>query len=159
MGTIILVCAVAELAQLGPNEPADMDVLELLREPEAIIWVIFMIVCSLLGIAASYATLNLPMDSFLKLCSLACVVSFTTVIGSSISKCFGLLSGFELYVSFFLYFVDGVTLMLFTVLANAKCDVSIFVPAQLSSQLVINMITGYLVWGDAKYVEKPVPYI
>ena len=58
-----------------------------------------------------------------------------------------------------LYFLDGIFCMGFTVLANAQCDVAIFIPAQLSSQLVLNMITGYLVWGDSKYVEHPTAYL
>ena len=58
-----------------------------------------------------------------------------------------------------LYFLDGVFCMTFTVLANAQCDVAIYVPAQLSSQLIVNMLTGYLVWGDSKYVEHPTAYL
>merc|ERR1712012_21803 len=46
----------------------------------------------------------------------------------------------------------------FMVLANSQCDVSVFVPAQLSSQLIINMFTGYFVWGDAQYIDRPISY-
>ena len=41
-----------------------------------------------------------------------------------------------------LYLVDGVVCLAGTVLANGHCDVALFIPAQLSSQLVVNMITG-----------------
>lgn len=76
-----------------------------------------------------------------------------------VSKCFGLLSGTALYIAYAVYFVDGTVCMAFTLLANAQCDVSIYIPAQLSSQLVINMITGYLVWGDAQYIEYQEAYL
>lgn len=159
IGTLILVCAVSELAQLGPKEPDDMDVFELLKKPEASLWCAFMIIVSILGMIASYLTISQPLESLPKLCSLTSVVSFTTVIGSSVSKCFSLLSGAGLYAAVAIYFVDGVLLMGFTVVANAQCDVSLYIPAQLASQLVINMITGYLVWGDAAYIDKPLAYI
>jgi len=62
-------------------------------------------------------------------------------------------------MAYAVYLVDGSVCMASTLLANAQCDVSIYIPAQLSSQLVINMITGYLVWGDAQYIEYQAAYL
>mmetsp|Transcript_2170 Transcript_2170/g.5015 ORF Transcript_2170/g.5015 Transcript_2170/m.5015 type:complete len:564 (-) Transcript_2170:113-1804(-) len=159
IGTLILVLAVGELSQIGPQEPDHLDVGELLKVPAAIAWCVTLVICTIFALVASLAALRRPVSPTNKLCSFTLLVSLTTVIGSSLGKCFGLLSGAPLVLIVGLYFLDGVVLMGFTLLANAQCDVSIYIPAQLSSQLVINMITGFLVWGDAKYIDRPVPYI
>eukprot|EP00913_Durusdinium_trenchii_P001849 g1713.t3 len=99
------------------------------------------------------------MESSLKLFLFVSLVTFSTVIGASIGKLLGLVKGTVFALVAFLYFLDGVICLGGTVLANGHCDVSLFIPAQLSSQLVVNMITGYLVWGDAKYVAYPTSYL
>jgi len=127
--------------------------------PQAEAWIALLVIGSVLAMVCAKCTLDRPVESFPKLISITAVVSLTTVIGSSVSKCFGLLSGTSLYIAYAVYFVDGTVCMGATLLANAQCDVSIYIPAQLSSQLVINMVTGYLVWGDARYIQYPEAYL
>ncbi|CAE7262157.1 unnamed protein product, partial [Symbiodinium pilosum] len=159
VGTIVLICAVGELSEIGPNEPSDLPVVELLSEPVAIAWTALLVLGTIVAMYGIYKTNNQPINSPTKLFCFVAVVSFTTVIGASIGKCLGLAQGAALAVVICLYFLDGVFCMGFTVLANAKCDVAIYIPAQLSLQLVVNMVTGYLVWGDAQYVEHPAAYL
>jgi hypothetical protein len=161
LGTLVLLCAVGELGELGPNEPADMDIKQLMSKPQAIAWVVFLVIGTLLAIVGSWSTKDRPVESFLKLGLFTTVVSLTTVLGSSISKTFAsqYLTASEKIAALVIYFIDGCIMMFFTVMANAGCDVSIYIPLQLSSQLVINMGTGYLVWGDAEYIDKPVSYV
>lgn len=158
-GTLLLVCAVAQLSQIGPEEPESPDVGRLLDQPVAIIWILTMVTGALGGIAASRTFKDLPSDSTLKLLSLTSVVTFTTVLGASVGKCFGLLSGLPLFATMLSYLCIGVVCLVYTMIATANCDVSIFIPLQLSSQLVLNMITGFFVWGDSHFVQKPVAYI
>lgn len=87
------------------------------------------------------------------------MVTLTTVIGSSASKFFGLLSGPALVCTYLLYFIDGIFNLSFTVLANKHCDVAVYIPLQLSSQLVVNMFTGFFVWEDARYLGSPIAYL
>jgi len=158
VGTLVLVFAVAELGEIGPNEP-DLPVLELMSDPVAIAWMAFMGISTLVAIYATYKTYGRPIDSTSKLCSFVSVVTLTTVIGASVGKCFLKVKGAAFALVVCLYFLDGIFCMAFTVLANAQCDVAIFIPAQLSSQLVLNMLTGYLVWGDGAYVEHTTSYL
>jgi len=159
MGTLILICAVAELGEIGPKEPADIDPLVQLARPLAKVWTFFLVICTGITFALALKHFHDAQESWNKLCSFALVVSLTTVIGSSISKCFGLLSGGPLGLAYCLYFLDGLLCMFFTVQANQRCDVSLYIPAQLSTQLVINMFTGFFVWGDAAYIDRPVSYL
>lgn len=159
IGTMILIIAVAELAQLGPNEPPDPDVYELMQRTEAIVWTAIMVLGTILSLVGAALTMGRPSEDMANLCCLTLVVSLTTVIGSSLSKCFSLVSGGVLAVVIACYFIDGVLVMGFTLLASSRCDVSIFIPAQLTSQLVFNMLTGYFIWEDAKYVQFQEAYI
>jgi len=159
IGTCVLICAVAELGELGPKEPEHLDVEALISQPLAIFWIILLVVGTGVSLAACLTLFNEPKESVHKLISFTSFVSFTTVIGSSLSKCFGLVHGPLLFVLVGIYFIDGFVLMKFTVWANKYCDVSIFIPAQLSSQLVINMGTGFFVWGDGNYIDRPFSYM
>eukprot|EP00927_Polykrikos_kofoidii_P053700 TRINITY_DN48266_c0_g1_i1.p1 TRINITY_DN48266_c0_g1~~TRINITY_DN48266_c0_g1_i1.p1 ORF type:complete len:513 (-),score=77.04 TRINITY_DN48266_c0_g1_i1:49-1482(-) len=159
VGTLVLACAVAELVQLGPRPPAKQDVLALISEPMAIAWCVFLVLCCVAAIASSIFTMKRPTDSVSKLFSFTAVVSLTTVIGSSLSKCFSLLHGTALIAAIAIYFVDGLACMGFTLLANAGCDVSIYIPLQLSSQLLINMATGMMVWNDLAYTSNLMSYL
>lgn len=162
VGTIVLICAVMELSEIGPQEPSEWapeEIQELMTKPVAIAWNCVMVLCTLISLYGVYRTLHLPMESSLKLFLFVSLVTFSTVIGASIGKLLGLVKGTVFALVAFLYFLDGVICLGGTVLANGHCDVSLFIPAQLSSQLVVNMITGYLVWGDAKYVAYPTSYL
>lgn len=162
VGTIVLICAVMELSDIGPQEPAKFtqeEIRELMTHPLAIAWNSIMLLCVVLTMYGVKRTLHHAMESSLKLFLFVALVTFSTVIGASIGKLLGLVKGWAWYMVAFLYFFDGVICLGGTVLANGHCDVSLFIPAQLSSQLVVNMITGYLVWGDAKYVHQPLAYI
>jgi len=160
VGTIVLICAVMELSDIGSQEPkfTSEETKELMTKPLAVIWTCIMLLCTVLSIYGVKRTMRYSMESALKLFLFVSLVTFSTVIGASMGKLLGLVSGWARYLVGAAYFLDGIICLGATVLANGHCDVSLFIPAQLSSQLVINMITGYLVWGDAKYVEKPMSY-
>lgn len=160
-GTFILVCAVAELTQIGPQEPEHIDVLRLIAAPSALLWNSFLVIASLVTLAGSLATVRRRSydGSLVQLVFVTLCVSLFTVTGSNISKMFGLVTGAELVAAGVSYFFVGVGCMAMSLIANAVCDVSIYIPAQLSSQLVLNMITGYCLWEDAKYISAPGPYI
>lgn len=161
VGTIVLICAVMELSDIGPQEPAKFtqeEIRDLMTHPVAIAWNTIMLLCVVLTMVGVKRTLHRAMESSLKLFLFVALVTFSTVIGASIGKLLGLVKGWAWYMVAVLYFFDGVICLGGTVLANGHCDVSLFIPAQLSSQLVVNMITGYLVWGDAKYVHQPLAY-
>jgi len=159
VGTMVLICAVAELSEIGPDEPANLPVLELLSHQVAMLWIVFLVACTAFCMVGCYRTMNEPIESVPKLLFFTMLTTFSTVIGCSVGKCLAMVKGPALVLVIIIYFVDGCLVMMSTVVANARCDVALFIPAQLSSQLVVNMITGYLVWGDAKYVKEPVAYI
>eukprot|EP00928_Gymnodinium_smaydae_P045532 TRINITY_DN30349_c0_g1_i1.p1 TRINITY_DN30349_c0_g1~~TRINITY_DN30349_c0_g1_i1.p1 ORF type:complete len:373 (-),score=79.65 TRINITY_DN30349_c0_g1_i1:88-1206(-) len=159
LSTLLLVCAIAQLIDLGPQEPVDLDVASLLQAPAARAWCAVLLMSATLALGALASLRHEPPGSLKTLLSATSAVTLTTVIGSSLSKCFGLLEGFQLAVVGGLYLCGLCVCLVVTVYAAGVCDVSIYIPAQLASQLVINMLTGYLVWGDAEYVEKPVAYV
>merc|ERR1712136_514523 len=117
-GTLLLVCAVAQLSQIGPEEPESPDVGRLLDQPVAIIWILTMLIGALGGIAASRTFKDLPSDSTLKLLSLTSVVTLTTVLGASVGKCFGLLSGLPLFATMLSYLCIGVVCLVNTMLSE-----------------------------------------
>lgn len=157
VGTIVLVCAVAELGELGPSPPSD-DVLKYIRTPTAISWVSFLGLAIVASTLAWWRNRGAPRNSMPKLLSIVSIVSLTTVLGGNISKCFGHVDGLAAAALYCLYILDGVICMTFTLKGNAETDVSLYVPAQLASQLVINMFTGYAIWQDGRHVQHPVAY-
>eukprot|EP00435_Cladocopium_sp_Y103_P021242 s2413_g5.t1 len=134
VGTIVLICAPASFTQ--------EEIRELMTHPLAIAWNATMLLCVVLTMYGVRRTLHHTIESSLKLFLFVALVTFSTVIGASIGKLLGLVKGWAWYMVAFLYFFDGVICLGGTVLANGHCDVSLFIPAQLSSQLVVNMITG-----------------
>jgi len=164
IGTILLVLAVGELSEIGPMPPdlpakeQNEETMKLLEPFTAKAWIAFLSVAAIGTTIASVMTLKRPRDSLMKLSCLTLSVSLMTVIGASVGKfCFSL-KGIALIMGIAVYFGVGSILMFFTVLANAHTDVSFYIPAQLSSQLIINMVTGYVVWEDYKYLSAPVSY-
>merc|ERR1719277_628617 len=55
--------------------------------------------------------------------------------------------------------VSAGALMSLSVLAFAQCDVRIFVPIQLCSQLVMNLLSGFMVWEEARRVDNVLAYV
>lgn len=160
VGTVILIVAVAELVQLGPSSGGvHQDVDALLDNPQAIAWIACMVIGTIIGVLFTFLYIHHPQHSPQKLISVTAVVTFTTVLGSSVSKCFGILEGTALYVALLVYFVDGIFCLGFTLIAGSQCDVGVFLPVQYSSQLVVNMITGYVIWDDAKYIAFQEAYL
>ncbi|CAK9004911.1 Hypothetical protein SCF082_LOCUS8380 [Durusdinium trenchii] len=155
VGTIVLICAVMELSEIGPQEPSEWapeEIQELMTKPEPGL-------NTGGGMDWDEEGWRHASGHCMELRHGALYPDLTLWIGASIGKLLGLVKGTVFALVAFLYFLDGVICLGGTVLANGHCDVSLFIPAQLSSQLVVNMITGYLVWGDAKYVAYPTSYL
>lgn len=100
-------------------------------------------------------------DDPAKLFCFVMVTTLSSVIGGSISKSFGIFKDntFHLGLAFLCYALDGIICLGATLISNKECDISIWVPSQLASMLVVNMFTGLFVWGDAQYIKKPLAYV
>ena len=102
-GTLVLVCAVIILVDVGPSEQ-HVDPLPLLETLPAIVWnTVCVAICIVgaLGIRSSSEGTNLQLMSY----SLA--ISATTVLGASIGKLMQETTGSVVYLFVALYFVIG----------------------------------------------------
>jgi hypothetical protein len=161
IGTICITCAILMLPDVGPQEQPVEDVMVLIGAPLAVIWTIVLFaatIASCLGMVFLFRMTEPPALSSLVVCLAAQVVS--AVIGTSVSKMFPLAPGLVVLVVFivlaiFFALINVVSL----VLAAKTCDQSIFVPAQTCATLLINMVTGLVVWEDYTGITMPLAYV
>jgi len=160
IGTLIFAVAVYQLAYLGPA-PHDEDMVlgEVLTKPPSFLWFMALLVAGLLSSASIVATLNAPHESYPKIVSWAVVISILGAGTDNAAACLGMLEGWLLFGSMFLYGCVALVLLILSAKAPAVCDAAMYVPLQLCIQMVINMFTGLIVWGDGKTIKSMPPYL
>ena len=157
-GTLVLVCAVIILVDVGPSEQHDLleDPLPLLETVPAIIWnLICVAICILgaLGIRSSNEGTNLQLISY------SMAISSTTVLAASIGKLMQETTGSVVYLFIALYIVLGVVNLYWSAKAAGSTDISLLMPVQSSITLALNCVTGLLVWQDWRVIEAWTSYI
>jgi hypothetical protein len=162
VGTILcFVVVMFQLADVGPDpRPKDADVMKMLSQTTAIIWFSALGGLLVLSLIAVRATENQSTESIAKVFTWALHIG---VLGSgtdNVASTFGVLSGWVLYLVFASYGLLSVYILGMSAKAPAVCDASTYVPLQLCLQLILNCITGIVVWGDLDRMNgKPLePY-
>lgn len=157
VGTTIFSIATVQLSFLAPA-PKLIKVSQLM-EPEAITFqVIFWTL--VLG-----AMINLPRVSdrsirdTQKIFSWAIAVTGFGVLTDNWARVMGVLEGPVFYAVATGLVVPGCGLGYMYIRAMSSCDVAVYVPTQLSLQLVANLVGGYYLWGDGTDLDYPVTYI
>jgi len=153
VGTLIFLIAVFQLCHVGPAPRGKVDVKAYFSEPEAEAWFVTLAVFFVLSLLGTLATQNEPMQSWQKIASWACLIGIMGSGTDNGASTFGLLEGWVLYAALLTYCLVSFVLLLLSSRAPGVCEASVYVPLQLCLQLVLNMITGFLVWRDNERLE------
>ena len=153
-GTLVLVCAVIILVDVGPRAQ-QLNPLDLLQTPPALIWnTICFGMCVVGGIAIKSTTPG----SMSQLVAYSLGISSTTVLGASIGKIMQEDTGDLVYVFIVLYFFIGVINLYWSAMASSSTDLAVFMPVKSSLTLALNCITGLFVWQDWRVIDEWASY-
>jgi hypothetical protein len=153
-GTLVLVCAVVILVDVGPREQGS-DPIPLLQTRPAIAWNCLTLVLCLLGARGIRTT---QAGSMAQLGAYSLAISSTTVLGASIGKIMQEATGGVVYFFAALYLASGVLIMYWSTAADTVTDRSLLMPVKSSLALALNCITGLLVWQDWRVIEAWASY-
>lgn len=155
VGTYILCCAAACLPQTGPAEPKSVDAAEMLNTLQAQAWLV-VLVLSLVGCIVDY--------HFFKdikgrtLFTLSANVAISTALGANLAKYLGSAASDQVPIIFVLGSILAFLSFAYTYLAALDCDLSVYIPMSESVQLIINAITGMVIWGDLQRMPSLLTY-
>jgi multidrug transporter EmrE-like cation transporter len=154
-GTLVLVCAVIILVDVGPSEQ-HVDPIPLLKTAPAVIWnsvCVAICIFGAVGIRKSGEGTNFQLMSY------SVAISATTVLGASIGKLMQEASGFAVIIFIALYIIIGVLNLYWSAQAAGSTDLSLLMPVKSSVSLALNCITGLLVWQDWRVIEAWTSYV
>ena len=135
------------------------------QEPMAIIWTIVLFAgsifcCVMMVVLKRRTDAGNPPGQNLSLLVYVTAQVCSAVIGTSVSKMFAAdVPPLFLYTLFLLAIIFAAINVISLILAATAVDQGIFVPMQTCATLVINLITGLVVWEDYKVVDKWIAYI
>lgn len=183
-GTYIISLSVLSLIDVGPSTQDGQNVPELLSSPLAILWILLVSVGLVVAMIeafgffvlqkrryASTETLHdgLPVNRDIVLngakenryISLVLLtgVTLSNVTMATSGKCLGYLKGGEFMVAALCYLVSALMGLFFSITSSTFCDQGLFTPACAASLMVVNMLTGIIVWEDWKVVHEWVSYL
>lgn len=168
LGTMTLAAAVTILPDIGPEDVnRDGDVLELLLEPIAILYIVVsfaLMLSSILALTKGWVKSN---DQ--KLLSYAVVGGTATVLSTSLGKVVQMLLSRRSYALIhnlivmaplvLVYVALGVICLGVIARANATLqDPSTYVPIASGVQLVCTCFAGLFIWGDWPRLDYPLGY-
>lgn len=159
IGTFIFLVAVYQLAHLGPSPRGDIDIVATLSKPLAVGWIVSifaMMACS--GVAV-YATLSMGPENIVKIFVWSLLLSTLGVLTNNGASLFGMLKGVYLGAAFIIYGLVSVVVIFLSAKGPALCEAAVFVPMNLCLVMVLNMVTGFLVWEDGERLNDKNPYI
>merc|ERR550532_3939988 len=97
-------------------------------------------------------------DGIIGMCLVCTVVAVSTALGASVGKLLSITSGLAFVVTVFFYLGLGVVSFASTATASFKYDQEFFMPLSECLQLLVNCVTGLLVWGDLPRVQEKLAY-
>jgi len=165
VGTLVIVASVVLLPIVGPGPQDDQDALVLLQSPAAIAWNSFLIT----GMAGSTLYLfwlshkeKLPTPSehnWAFFIALLTGQSTTGVMDSSLSKLFVLTEDGLLGSVIALWIIVNLLMNYTFIIQATTVKQSYFVPASSSIKILLNAITGCILWQDWKVISSWAGYI
>jgi len=146
---------------LGDLSPAPYKVeLGLLAQPQAVAWTLVF-----LGLWVGSAVMvrrnsSLPSTSSVKIMAWALHIACWGSCTDNWAKINGTFdpAGTMYWVLFLPYIPTGAFCMVLSVAAMAATDVALYVPANLCLQLVLNVLSGLLFWGEAARIPSMLSY-
>ena len=125
----------------------------------AIVWLIFLFAasifcCVMMVVLKRRTDAGNPPGQNLSLLVYVTAQVTSAVVGTSVSKMFAAeVPPFFLYTLFLLAIIFAAINVVSLILAAVAVDQGIFVPMQTCATLVINLVTGLIVWEDYKVIE------
>lgn len=166
VGTYCIAAAIITLPDVGPTEQPNQDAIALVSEPPAIIWGGVLMAASLLccvgmGVLevrrkkhpdkpAASERVELLVYTTAQVCS--------AVVGTSTSKMLALVE--TQYVPYLIAtaIVFAAINVVSLIFAAKVVDQGLFVPATILGTLVVNMVTGLVIWQDWRVITKWIAY-
>lgn len=158
-GTLLFAMAALLLGDLSPA-PHKVS-LSLLSQPQAIAWNLAF-VCLWTGSAVMIRRArSLPATSSLKIMAWALHIASWGSFTDNWAKINGTFdtSSTMYWILFLPYMPVGMLVMVLSVSAMVATDVALYVPANLCLQLILNVISGLLLWGEAERIPQMLPYV
>ena len=162
VGVYCIVCAILTLPEIGPSDQDCLDGQSLVSQPMAVAWEIIMFAATVACIAGMVVLARRvetpPVSVSLLTYVTAQVVS--AVINASASKMFTMdIPAALLGTAFGLAIVCAAVNVISLMLAAKHVDQGVFIPFTTSSTLIVNMITGLIVWEEWRVIETWMAYI
>tara|TARA_B110001452_G_C15202597_1_gene417273 strand:+ start:368 stop:1510 length:1143 start_codon:yes stop_codon:yes gene_type:complete len=160
VGTFILVLTCLSIPGVGPSDDATLDILDAMAQPAAIAWLSFL-TAGTLACCVGMVIIKTKPGKLPPLAVYAVLVTgqvTSAVIGTSAGKMTALLSGYQLVLALVANTVVGVVNIVSNILAATETDQALFIPLQTISILVINCITGLIVWQEYNTIQVPSSY-
>jgi len=157
VGTYITLVAVILLPVVGPGVQQHQDIFALLQQTFSIVWgsiLAFAMVVSAIGLLCS-TKMNIP-EHYSFLFNLI-TQSTCGVLGATLSKMFVLVKGPALYITVLLWAVTGGVAM-FAIVLQSKYKQNEFTPLNTASNIMLNGVTGIIIWQDWRVVPSWVGY-
>lgn len=165
-GTYVVFFSVLSLMDVGPGLQDGQDVMVLLSETNALVW--STILSLAMVIAAIFTVPLLRKDSGASEPSFFERHSFLTLtIGVTVSnvgmatsgKTLGILTGTEFAIAAVYYVVASLLGLIFSIVSATSCDQGIFTPLSSVALIIVNMITGIIIWEDWKVIDTWLGYM
>ena len=163
-GTYVVFFSVLSLIDVGPSPQDGQNVIELLLQTDAMIWCLF-VSASIVVAAVMTVPLFLTKkesgnifhnNSFL---TLTFGVTMANVGMATAGKTLGSLTGVSFTFALIYYLVASALGLLFSICSATECDQGIFTPLTSVTLILVNMITGIIIWQDWKTIDTWIGYM
>ncbi len=177
VGTFIVVLGAVVLPTVGPTVQQNQNILELLSAPPSLVWTSFLFVGVVVSGVLCYCCVagggpksenhetrikerwTWKAESLLTYIVLVTARVFSSVLSTSLSKTFALVSGgYTLIASIVGFLICGVVLSTSVVLQATKTEQKLFVPIISCATQLVNAATGLILWEDWRVVQSWVGY-
>ena len=150
VGTYCIACAILTLPSIGPKDQADLVPSEIILELPAIVWSAALFIASFACCCGMVALKRraAPPPEWVSMAVYVTAQVTSAVIGTSVSKMFATSEGVFLYTLFPLAIIFAAINVVSLIFAATTVDQGVFVPMQTCATLIINMVTGLVVWQD-----------
>lgn len=159
MGTLVMTTAAVLLPVVGPTVQNNQDIEELLMKPLSLTWYgALLFVMAVSGILVMVINLEDLLDGLAVILLLPAQVS-SKVVTITVAKTFVIVDGSLLIISCGVWSL-GCIFLIYTVYKQATVvQQSTYVPLMVSSVLVVNALTGIIIWEDWKVINSWIGYI
>ena len=161
VGTYILIISIVAMPGIGPTDQPDLDILQAMLTLPSIIWLSILCAATLACCVGMVIIKLRPgtLSTFTVYAILLTGQVTSAVVGTSAGKTFALLEGTALAMAFVLNTIVGAVNLFSNMVAATACDQAIFIPLQTFATLVVNCVTGLVLWQEYNVIAVPSSYV